>query len=66
MDLSIFGSFPVGCRARTQTRLEIFNLTNVTYLGAPSTALPNAAFGQQSTAQVNDPRTVQVALRLQF
>jgi outer membrane receptor protein involved in Fe transport len=66
LDLSLFKSFSIMNPAAVQFRLEVFNLTNRTYLGAPNTALTNSSFGQQSTAQINDPRTVQLALRLQF
>ncbi len=66
MDLSLAKSFGFVGRAKIQARIEMFNITNVTYLGAPNTTLTNTAFGKQTTSQVNDPRTVQVALRVQF
>ena len=66
LDLSLFKSFSVYEQAKLQFRFEAFNLTNVTKLAAPNTSLTSTSFGQQATAQVNDPRTVQLALKLQF
>ena len=66
LDLSLFKSFAVYQQTKLQFRFEAFNLTNVTNLAAPNTSLTSTSFGQQATAQVNDPRTVQLALKLQF
>ena len=66
LDLSFFKSFTLAGRARLQFRAEVFNLTNAVYRGAPNTALTSPAFGQQSTAQINDPRAMQLALKFLF
>jgi hypothetical protein len=49
-----------------QFRAEAFNLCNTPWFGAPNTTLGSAAFGTVSPSQANDPRNVQLALRLAF
>lgn len=62
-DIAITRSFRFGTRS-LQARWEIFNVVNYVNLGAPITALNNAAFGQIQTA--SDPRIMQFALKFDF
>lgn len=62
-DIAITRSFRFGTR-NLQARWEIFNVINYVNLGAPITALNNAAFGQIQTA--GDPRIMQFALKFDF
>lgn len=65
-DFSVFKNFPITERVRMQFRAESFNLTNTPWFGAPNTTLGSANFGIVSPSQANDPRNVQLSLRLQF
>ncbi|HTR34332.1 MAG TPA: TonB-dependent receptor [Bryobacteraceae bacterium] len=64
---SLFKEIPLNFRegARLQIRLEAFNVLNRVQFAAPDTAVGDATFGQ-ITAQANQPRQVQLALRLYF
>ncbi|MFB3779728.1 MAG: hypothetical protein ACE141_19065 [Bryobacteraceae bacterium] len=66
MDFSLFKDFAIYERLRLQFRAEAFNLANTPMFGGPNTSLTSAAFGQVTPAQANDPRIVQLALRLMF
>lgn len=50
----------------TEIRAESFNLLNSPWFGSPSTALASANAGLVTPSQSNDPRNVQLALRLTF
>jgi hypothetical protein len=65
-DFSIFKTFPITERLRLQFRAESFNLSNTPWFGAPNTTLGSSAFGVVAPSQANDPRNVQLALRLSF
>jgi len=65
-DLSVFKSFVLHEDLRLQFRAEAFNAFNTPWFGAPNTTLGSAAFGTVSPSQANDPRNVQLALRLTF
>ncbi len=64
---SLFKQVQLGFReaARLQIRLEAFNVLNRVQFAAPDTAVGDATFGQ-ITAQANQPRQVQVGLKLYF
>ncbi len=67
-DFSVFKNFPLTKegRANLQFRSEFFNIFNRTQFGYPGqTQGQNGSFGV-ITSQVNDPRLVQFALRLNF
>lgn len=66
VDFSVFKLFPITERVKLQFRAESFNLTNTPWFGAPNTTLGSANFGVVSPSQANDPRNVQLALRLMF
>jgi hypothetical protein len=64
-DFTVFKNTPVTERVSVQFRVEIFNLFNRVRFTHPGTALGVAQFGVVS-GQLNDPRLVQLALRLLF
>jgi hypothetical protein len=66
VDFSIFKSFFVREGLTLQFRAESFNLTNTPWFGAPNTTLGSSAFGVVSPSQQNDPRNVQLALKLMW
>jgi hypothetical protein len=65
-DLSLFKTFPIHESLRLQFRAEAFNATNSPQLGSPSTSLTSTAAGTVGLTQSNDPRNIQLALRLMF
>jgi len=64
-DISFFKNFVITERIGLQFRGEFFNIFNSPQFAEPNGAFGNAAFGSV-TAQLNDPRDVQLALRLTF
>ncbi|WP_031497003.1 TonB-dependent receptor [Bryobacter aggregatus] len=64
-DFTLFKNTSITERVGLQFRAEIFNLFNRVRFAAPGTALGNPQFGVVS-GQYNDPRLVQLALRLVF
>lgn len=66
VDFSIFKAFKIYERLNMQIRAEAFNLTNSPWFGAPNTTLGGSSFGVVSNSQANDPRNVQLALKLVF
>ncbi len=66
VDFSLFKAFRLHETAVLQFRAESFNLTNSPWFGGPNTTLGSAAFGVVSPSQQNDPRNVQLALRLMW
>lgn len=65
LDLSVFKTFSILERYRIQFRAEALNATNTPIFGNPNTTLTNAQFGIITT-QVNNPRLVQLGLRVTF
>ncbi len=65
VDLSIFKMFPIREQVRLHLRAEFFNAFNSPMFGLPNSAFGNRAFGT-ITGTMNDPRQVQLALRLTF
>jgi len=65
-DLSIFKAFTLRERMRLQFRAEAFNATNSPQLGLPSTSLTSTTAGVVTLTQSNDPRNIQLSLRLLF
>jgi hypothetical protein len=67
VNLSLFKSFPIYDRLKLEFRAESFNLVNTPQFGAPDTNVNDAAFGSLTNfAQTNDPRNIQLALKLTF
>jgi len=66
-DFSLFKNTNFGAESRfaVQFRAEVFNLFNHPLFGAPGQTLGTAQFGVVSS-QVNTPRLIQFALRLNF
>lgn len=65
-DFSVFKTFPITETVRLQFRAESFNLTNTPWFGNPNTTLSSSSFGVVSPSQQNDPRNIQLVLRLTF
>ncbi|MGH9660840.1 MAG: hypothetical protein ACRD96_19990, partial [Bryobacteraceae bacterium] len=65
-DFSVFKAFAIREGLRVELRAESFNMTNTPWFGAPNTTLGSANFGVVSISQQNDPRNVQLALKLIF
>ncbi len=64
-DFALFKNTSVFERATVEFRAEVFNLFNTTRFAAPNSLFGSAAFGTV-TAQENNPRLLQFALRLKF
>jgi hypothetical protein len=65
-DLSMFKAFTLREHMRLQFRAEAFNATNSPQFSTPNTGLSGSTAGQVTLTQVNDPRNVQLSLRLLF
>jgi hypothetical protein len=61
MDFSLFKSFQIHERMKLQFRANAYNLANTPIFGAPS-----STSGVVGIGQVNDPRIVELALKLNF
>ena len=61
MDFSMFKTFQVHERAKLQFRANAYNVANTPIFGAPSSTTGVIGIGQ-----VNDPRIVELALKLNF
>ena len=65
-DASLFKAVQVHERFNVQFRAEAFNATNTPQLGGPSTSLTSTSAGVVSMTQSNDPRNIQLSLRVRF
>lgn len=65
LDFTLNKTFPIHERLKLQFRAEAFNLTNTPQFSPPATAQGAAGFGAVSS-QNNQPRIVQLALKLKF
>jgi len=65
VDLSLLKDFRLNETWKFQFRVEAFNLTNTPVFGQPGQVLASPAFGV-ITSQINAPRQIQLALRLDF
>lgn len=66
MDFSVFKSFQVVERMRLQFRANAYNVANTPMFGGPNTSFGSANFGVIGIQQSNDPRMVELALKLVF
>jgi hypothetical protein len=66
LDISIFKAFVLHEKIRLQFRGEMFNGLNAPQLGAPSTSLSSTTAGSIGLTQTNDPRNVQIAVKILF
>jgi hypothetical protein len=66
VNASLFKTFNLTEAIHLQFRAEAFNLTNTPWFGVPNTAINSPNFGQVAKVQANDPRSLQLALRLSF
>jgi len=64
-DFSVVKNTPIHDQIGVQIRVEFYNIFNRTQFAAPVTQADNTTFGQVS-AQVNKPRLIQGALRINF
>ncbi len=65
VNFSVFKSFQITERIRSEFRTEMFNLTNTPNFNLPTSNFQAANFGRLEF-QRNDPRQVQLALKLYF
>ena len=65
LNLSLLKTFAIAEKLNLQFRAEAFNLTNSPMFGMPNQSFGSAAFGTITGTQ-NNPRQVQLALRLYF
>jgi hypothetical protein len=67
LDLSLMKNLTFHDRYRLQYRAEAFNFTNTPVFGNPATNIDSASFGTvTSLATNNNPRVIQMALKLYF
>jgi hypothetical protein len=66
VDFSLYKTFAIKERAHLQFRASAYNLGNTPQFGNPNTSFGSAAMGQITISQVNDPRIVELALKLNF
>jgi hypothetical protein len=66
LDVSLFKAFQLHEGLKLQFRAEAFNGTNSPQLGAPSTSLTSTGAGQVGLTQSNDPRNIQLAVKMVF
>ncbi len=64
LHVSMFKAFPLREGLKLQFRAEAFNVTNSPQFGNPSTSLGSTTPGVVTLTQVNDPRNIQLALKL--
>jgi hypothetical protein len=64
-DISLFKNTPIRERLQLQFRAEAFNAFNRVQFGVPNTSINSTAFGV-ITSQQNNPRNLQLGLRLLF
>jgi hypothetical protein len=62
-DASVIKNFPLKERVRLQYRCELFNVANHPLFGPPDVSPTSSTFGRIQT-QANQPRRIQMALRL--
>jgi hypothetical protein len=66
VDFSFFKTFQLPANMQLQARFEAFNFFNTPWFGAPNTSVTAPAFGTVAPNQANDPRNIQLGVRLTF
>ncbi len=67
LDISFSKSFPIHDETKLEFRAEGFNALNTPRFGAPDTNVNDVTFGARTNfGQTNNPRNIQLALRLSF
>jgi hypothetical protein len=66
VDAGMFKNFQIRERMKLQYRFEVFNAFNHVRFAAPDTNPGSATFGRITPNQQNQPRQVQMALKLTF
>ena len=66
LDFSLFKTFNLPSRFQIQARMEAFNLFNTPWFGGPNTDVNSNSFGTVTPNQQNDPRNIQLGIRLKF
>jgi hypothetical protein len=66
VDFSMFKNFQLHEKVKLQFRASAYNLGNTAEYNTPNTSFGAAAFGVVPLSQVNDPRIVELALKLNF
>jgi len=67
VDMSLSKSFPIFERLKLEMRADFLNMFNHPYLTSmASLDVTNAAFGQLSLSQNNEPREIYLHLKLRF
>jgi hypothetical protein len=64
-DVSLNKGFVIRERYKAQFRAEALNATNTVYFANPVTSINSATFGQ-ITSQINNPRMIQLGIRVNF
>ncbi len=65
-DVSTFKAFSITEKINFEVRGEFFNVMNTANFGTPNVTIGNAAFGQVTLTQVNDPRLGQLTARINW
>jgi hypothetical protein len=65
-NFSIFKSFRIWENVKTEFRAEAFNAFNTPMFGAPTVSASSSLFGYVARTQANDPRAMQMALKVSF
>ncbi len=66
LNAGLFKNFAITERWKAQLRGEFFNALNRARFGAPNTDPASSSFGRVTPSQVNQPRVVQLALKITF
>lgn len=66
VDAGVYKNFKVQERVKVQFRFELFNAFNHVRFPAPNADATSGSFGRVTKTQQNNPRQVQMALKLSF
>jgi hypothetical protein len=66
VDFSLFKDFPIHEKTKVQFRANAYNVANTPCFGGPNTSFGSTSFGVIGIGQTNDPRIVEMALKLVF